>query len=410
MNKLRDNEIKKRIQKEACKIPDSLQERVENILENLPDKEVSVKNRYFTPRARAAVILAAVLFVALPVTVGAAQAMLKQRLSGVQPEEIETHLEELADAQVNADTYSRELTSEEAERMNQLTESYTAEGRFPEGEINKITEASQFDGSTIMFLPGTSTFYFPERELTDEELLQLIDFIYKRDYSLGVQNGEEKQKREKEEAEKIEKAVSTGSITKEQAIAQAGDLMQNLYQKPIDGMELNAYYSDAEENAQSSVAAYHVCYSVLHNYYYFAFEAADGSLYWASHSTAAMTDDSTTPEATAGEQMNAGREKAEALLRRELGITEDFQKIFCDYAVRQELVYGNILNYHFITEDGLDYELSYLCDNLEFVSYTKGKAEDYSYSKQSSEKKEYEGAAMEGGEKIKLKRLCSRLK
>jgi hypothetical protein len=34
------------------------------------------------------------------------------------------------------------------------------------------------------FLVSESTFYLPERELTDEELLEIIDFYAKRDYAV----------------------------------------------------------------------------------------------------------------------------------------------------------------------------------------------------------------------------------
>lgn len=47
----------------------------------------------------------------------------------------------------------------------------------------------------VGFLPSKSTFFFPEREMEDEELLQYIDFMQKREYSLLTIN-EEIEKRE----------------------------------------------------------------------------------------------------------------------------------------------------------------------------------------------------------------------
>lgn len=44
------------------------------------------------------------------------------------------------------------------------------------------------DGKGVAFYKDTSTFFLPEEDMGDEELLQMIDFVHKRDYSLQTMN------------------------------------------------------------------------------------------------------------------------------------------------------------------------------------------------------------------------------
>ena len=44
------------------------------------------------------------------------------------------------------------------------------------------------DENKLVFCDNESMFILPDQELTDEELLQIIDFLYKRDYSLQEAN------------------------------------------------------------------------------------------------------------------------------------------------------------------------------------------------------------------------------
>lgn len=47
-----------------------------------------------------------------------------------------------------------------------------------------LSKTADYKGRGVAFYKDTSTFFFPKKEMSDEELLQIIDFRYKRDYSL----------------------------------------------------------------------------------------------------------------------------------------------------------------------------------------------------------------------------------
>ena len=83
-----------------------------------------------------------------------------------------------------ADFYSRELTDMEKKKMEELKGKYYNEGVFPEGTLKRIEAASEYDGNGVAFLASRGTFFLPEKELNDEEILQIIDFREKREFSI----------------------------------------------------------------------------------------------------------------------------------------------------------------------------------------------------------------------------------
>lgn len=80
-------------------------------------------------------------------------------------------------------SYSRELTVEEAERYRQWEDSYKRHGVFPEGQITLLAKGENYSGIGTAFDSMTGKIYLPTQEMSDEELLQLIDFRNKCVYS-----------------------------------------------------------------------------------------------------------------------------------------------------------------------------------------------------------------------------------
>lgn len=79
-------------------------------------------------------------------------------------------------------TYRRNLTAEEQSRYEQWTEKYEVENAYTESPIKVITDPEEYDGQELAYCISDAMFYEPERELTDEELLQLIDLEHKNQY------------------------------------------------------------------------------------------------------------------------------------------------------------------------------------------------------------------------------------
>lgn len=79
-------------------------------------------------------------------------------------------------------TDSRNLTAEEQSRYEQWTEKYEVENAYTESPIKVITDPEEYDGQELAYCISDARFYEPERELTDEEMLQLIDLEHKNQY------------------------------------------------------------------------------------------------------------------------------------------------------------------------------------------------------------------------------------
>lgn len=79
-------------------------------------------------------------------------------------------------------TDSRNLTAEEQSRYEQWTEKYEVENAYAESPIKVIAYPEEYDGQELAYCISDAMFYEPERELTDEEMLQLIDLEHKNQY------------------------------------------------------------------------------------------------------------------------------------------------------------------------------------------------------------------------------------
>lgn len=80
--------------------------------------------------------------------------------------------------------YSRLLRPSERARYETLNEEYENQGHYPQGSITILEEADEYTGEGIGLLASRATYMLPEEDLTDEELLQLIDATHKQSYSL----------------------------------------------------------------------------------------------------------------------------------------------------------------------------------------------------------------------------------
>lgn len=170
-------EMVQRENAERTEIPADYDAHIEKILRNLPEK------RKKHMRWKQALVLAAVLTAMLSVTATAAVNYVRLRMDAMDEKERLGYYQASQSVSV-ADFYSRELTDGEKKRMESLKEAYQKEGLFPEGELTMIEKASEYSGSGVACLAVKGTFFLPETELSDEEILQIIDFREKREFGL----------------------------------------------------------------------------------------------------------------------------------------------------------------------------------------------------------------------------------
>ncbi len=204
-----DNRLFKMAKREQMLLPGELEEEINESLRRLTAKGTAngitgsrsaagkrgstakgtVRDRKKKPmNFRRSLILAAALAALFSITAVASAGALKQRMEAMNKEKLEEYFAQIHSSFMGADNYNRSYTDGERERMDKLRISYEEQGLFPEGELTMLDEAEDYKGKNVAFFKKTSTFFFPEKEMSDEELLQIIDFYAKREYSLQKVN------------------------------------------------------------------------------------------------------------------------------------------------------------------------------------------------------------------------------
>lgn len=185
-----DRKIRKMAETERMTVPESLDAKVEKILDGLEtekaDNNTDGKRANQTVRHygfRRIVIPTAACLLLASVTV-TASGLYRARMESMNHEKVETYFSWLQEADVAADSYSRPLTDSEKNRLEELRQAYMEEGYFPKRELAMLDSPEKYKKG-VAFYAARSTFFLPEEEMTDEELLELIDFREKRDYSLA---------------------------------------------------------------------------------------------------------------------------------------------------------------------------------------------------------------------------------
>ncbi|MCH5249037.1 MAG: hypothetical protein J1E98_03870 [Lachnospiraceae bacterium] len=164
-------------------LPESIHKRVNDTIVSLPQQK-----RIFRMTWKKSIVLAAALVTLMSVTVSAAVSAYRQRMEAMNEQEMEDYFVSIYSSKIGNDNYNRPYTVSERARINELKTSYEQEALFPEGALTMISEPSKYSGRGVSFYRNTTTFFFPETEMNDEELLQIIDFLHKRDYSLKKMN------------------------------------------------------------------------------------------------------------------------------------------------------------------------------------------------------------------------------
>ena len=204
----------------------------------------------------------------------------KDRLENMPKQELEA-VNQMVQSQNNAeaDSFSREYSKEEIKRMQQLQEAYQ-NGRFPQQTITYTDSVGQIPDDLLRYDPDTSFLYLPDRTLTDEELLQIIDFNYTRDYAVSQGTAAQEARKEWEEKEEGLKAKvqKEGWITEKEALQAAEVYLQTEFGVSAEGMIADVFLDEPK----TGLFIYHVGYQTEDDSSIYAYgidlNAEDGSL------------------------------------------------------------------------------------------------------------------------------------
>ncbi len=243
------------------------EEMQEEIIKNV-QKQMKYRNRKTKYRkkmaASAAAITLAVLAIGFPVRAFVAN-IVRERMENMPTEEVEDIVimirEQDAYATQNAsadpdstddegpqqttgmaDGFSREYTADEEERSQVLWQAYK-EGTFPENVITQVDNAEDAPEGTLCYIRSTGVFHLPDQEMTDEEMLEIIDFQHKMSYAVSQTPAAQEARAEMEaEREQQREAIrAAGGITEEEAIEIATKQMESDLGGRAEGKEILRY-------------------------------------------------------------------------------------------------------------------------------------------------------------------------
>lgn len=318
-------------------------------------------HRYIRALRTAAAVAVCILTVGvLSVPVRAVvNSLVRERMESLPEEEVSQTAEQIQEQQTEANSSTREYTDGEKARRGTLYAQYL-NGLFPEKELTVVDSEEEAAEHEFCFLTTTGVFYLPtDRELTDEEILEKIDFEKKSDYALQEQNAEELEERKAAEREQVKEVVAAGGITEEQAVETATEYLKQVFGLDGSGMELNHYYNEPDSEPADISSTYCVNWSDMgtYSYYYFWIDAADGTLRSLSYSHDWEEREAARPAVSEAPGKIAGiKKQAQRFLEEKLEIGDSFQEVKSYYWLHvTDARVGSLVDVLFVGDNGVSY-------------------------------------------------------
>ncbi len=220
--------------------------------------------------------------------------VVKERMESIPKEEVLEINDMVQSKPTEADVFSREYSGEEKERSQELWQAYK-DGKFPENVIAQVDNAEDAPEGTLCYIRSTGVFNLPTKEMTDEEILEIIDFQHKMSYAVSQSPAAQEARAEKQAEEKQwrEKIQAAGGISEEEAIEIATKQMEAELGEDAEGKEILKYedgsvavikidISEQTDYEHKGDVAYLVIFRNPsdndHSTYYCMIDAVDGSI------------------------------------------------------------------------------------------------------------------------------------
>ena len=218
--------------------------------------------------------------------------VVKERMESFSKEEVQEIHDMVQLKPTEADVFSREYSDREKERNKALWQAYK-DGKFPENIIAQVDNAEDVPEGTVCYIRSTGVFNLPDQEMTDEEILEIIDFQHKMSYAIEQGPAAQEARAEMQEEKKRirEKIQAAGGISEEEAIEIARKQMEAELGERAEGKEILKYQdgsaaviildiSEETDYEHTGDQAYYVIFDNPndHSIYYCTIDAVDGSV------------------------------------------------------------------------------------------------------------------------------------
>lgn len=141
-------------------------------------------------------------------------------------QEVQSEISE-TEHEVGTGGIMRAYSDKERERMAELQQSYQNETAKPEKMIQEVDSADDVTEGTLCYIVSAGEYYLPDRELTDEELLEIIDCNFRISLNTNQKTQAEYEAEDRaKRAELEEKVKAAGGISEEKAVEIAQKAME----------------------------------------------------------------------------------------------------------------------------------------------------------------------------------------
>ena len=243
---------------EQIHMPEEMREQIIRNIQDTMEKEHSMEKGYSMKKdighgktrlwrgpkkvAVAAVIVLAAGIVSIPVQ-AIVRSFVMARMEDIPQTKVKDIVRIIEERNAEADSFSRDFSDSEKERMKELRFSYT-DGIFPEETLRLVEQGEEMPEGTLYYVIETGYFNLPEREMTDQELLQIIDFNNVRNYALSqTPAGQEARGEYLAEQEQLRELVAArDGISQEEAVEIAAEQMESQLGAPAAGTKYSYVY------------------------------------------------------------------------------------------------------------------------------------------------------------------------
>ncbi len=196
-----------------------------NVQERMERKN-SKRERRKKTAAAAAVLIVSAGIVGIPAH-ALVRDLVKERMDRKPEAEVEELAETIQAQRTEADGFTREYTDGEAKRNKELWQAYE-NGTFPAQEILQVDSVDDAPADTLCYANDTGYFCLPDHEMTDEELLEIIDFQHAMSYAIEQSPAAQAAREEMaaEQAQLQDRVAEDGGIDAEEALRIAEEQMR----------------------------------------------------------------------------------------------------------------------------------------------------------------------------------------
>lgn len=262
--------------------------------------------------------------------------------------------------------YSRKMSEEEQVRWQDLQDKYEEGELAPKEEIDIVDKMEDTDREVEypVFEIWNHEYFLPERTLTDEDLLQMIDFEYKWSAALSQRN---------EELSKTAKA-SPHKVNEDEAMEIAGSAVEKMFGLAVSSMDKEVSYNGAGSYyVNLSEKSEHIAYTVM-------IAMGTGRIEWIGSNVREYEVENAVKINQEFEKLcSANYKKAKTIWEDILGSDIEIVSSWCQYTVDiggKEIPREGqgIIHYFFQTEDDMcDMEYSIVKGNFENLSVSEKK-------------------------------------